>query len=188
MSLPRAAACPPVCASLCRPDEKHRPERRQIQPQRVWISLGTFSHRAQPRLSVIAGAAEFYVVGIKYFLIVPWFGGPDAVAVPRHRRRIEYAGDRSAAVLSDGAARERPDAFIGIVQIHPAESFVMAIAAVQLRRPAVQVIQIAHAVAQAPVIRRCQLRPLELAAVPPFLPLTEFRAHEQELFSGMGAH
>ena len=40
--------------------------------------MSAFRRRAQPRLLVIAGTAEFYVVRIEYFLIRALFGDPEA--------------------------------------------------------------------------------------------------------------
>jgi hypothetical protein len=65
---------------------------------------------------------------------------------------------------------------------------VVAVAAVQLRKLEIQVVQFAHAVAQRRVRRILQLRPCDLVAIPPFGPLSEFRSHEQQLLARVRAH
>src|SRR3984885_8928163 len=82
------------------PDEKHRPERRQIQRQGTGIALHTFVGCACLGLPVVARAAEPRCVRVEELAVISRLGDPDPVAVARHRGRIEHAGDGGAGVLT----------------------------------------------------------------------------------------
>ena len=72
------------------------------------------------------------------------------------------------------------------MQLDPAKSLVIAVAAVELYMIAVDEVQFAHAIAQSLLL--LELRPLEFCIAAPFAPLTELRAHEQQLLAGVRAH
>src|ERR1700721_3363998 len=127
MSRPGDAETPPEWPSPRRPDEKNRRERRQIETQGTGIALRTLLHRVHLGLPVVGRSTETRVVRIEYFSIGSGLRDPDGIPIAGHRRRVEHAGDGGAGVLADAAARKRPDALVGVVQIHPAESFVIAI-------------------------------------------------------------
>src|SRR3984957_7169044 len=96
MSRPGDAAIPPEWPSLRRPDEKHRRERWQIEPQGMGIALRTLLHRVHLGLPVVGRSAETRVVRIEYFSIGAGLRDPDGIPIAGHRRRVEHPGDGGA--------------------------------------------------------------------------------------------
>src|SRR5208283_1404389 len=185
---PEAGANPPVLTShYSRQGVKHRPERRQVDPQCVIETMHGLRHGAQPGLRVVPGTAEFRIVRVEYLAIFTALDA-DGIVIPRYRSRIEYANDRRPCILPDGSTLECPDARSGIMQIQPAKSLVIAIARVKLGGGAVKMVELASAVAQAEMRQVLQLQPIELIVLAPLLPLPEFSPHEQQLLAGMCAH
>src|SRR5437763_8913409 len=132
-------------------------------------------------ISYIASAIRFGV-GVNELKIEAGLGNAQTIVVTYDGRRIHHEGDYVALARF---SQERHDAVIGVVEIDPIESFVHIVELPERWLALVNVIQMLHQPTHAIVSGKTKELPVKTGVVVPFVSLTKFAAHEEELFTGM---
>ncbi len=102
------------------------------------------------------------------------------------RGKIAYKQQRIIDVV--GLAQKSDDAVIRILKIDPLESAIIKIERVESRLCLQQTVQITDQALQTLVRLVIEQMPIQTLVFLPFLPLADFRTHEQQFLAGMAKH
>ena len=162
-------------------------QRRQGHRQRVVeVAVERCGRGFHASHIAVAGTAVFGRVAVENLL--PVAAGFDAHVVIQTRDRREVADYRQEPPAGGVFAQEADDAVVGVVKIDPGKTVLVEIRLRQGRFIAVQVVQIAHPLAQTIVVWIFEQMPVETVLEVPFAMLAELTAHEQEFLARVGEH
>src|SRR5208283_4869825 len=121
-----------------------------------------------------------------YLIIMAAPRHSDTVAETGHRRKIEYKNKKIILVLR--FPDKSNDAVIGIVEVNPLKTMPVETGLVKSRLTFIKSVQVGNVFLQFLVRLILKQVPVKPIVKIPFIPLSEFGAHNQKLFTGMTVH
>ncbi len=122
-------------------------------------------------------------VGIQEFAVVAGFGDAETIAAADDGSGVDDDDDQIIRIFS--AAEEGKNAVVGIVGVDPFETMPVKIDFMKGGFRRIEVVQVGDELLNAAVRIPLERVPIEAASFAPLLTLSDFLAHEEELFAGV---
>ncbi len=157
----------------------------QPQAQGVEAAVGGEWSGLDAAHIALSATAIFPCIAVEPFAPQPAVRYSDAVVLAHDGRKVaDDQRDLAGTIL----AQESNDASLGVAMVYPLEPLRGEVELEQGRRFPVKLIEVANPFLHPRMEGVLQDVPLEALIVLPFAPLTELRAHEEELLARMSPH